>query len=256
MAKVLISDQYLEDIADAIREKKAVNITYTPSQMADAILSIETDSGIQINLQNKTVTPTENQQIISYDDSYTGLGNVTVEPISSTYVGSGISRQNSQTITPTTSNQIIPANTYLTGAQTISGDSNLIATNIKHGTNIFGVTGTFQTRIESVTTTPSSRELTITFTGLKAQPLAFTCTQEGQTTFNKSYRWIVSVTYDGTTIRNETHGVSGSSMISYSFSNCTWTYSNGTLTITSPSSGANGYFKDGMTHRLIYVYEE
>lgn len=66
----------------------------------------------------------------------------------------------------------------------------------------------------------------------------------------------VSVSYDGTTVRNETHGVSGSLMIGYTFTNCTWSYSNGSLTITSPSSGANGYFKDSMLHRLIYIYEE
>lgn len=40
MAKVLISDQYLEDIADAIREKNNTNNTYTPAQMASAISSI------------------------------------------------------------------------------------------------------------------------------------------------------------------------------------------------------------------------
>lgn len=113
-----------------------------------------------------------------------------------------------------------------------------------------------EVKIDSITTTPSSRELTITFSNLKGEPLAFVCTQEGQTTFSKSYRWIVSVTYDGTTVHNETHGVSGSSMIAYTFTNCTYTYNNGTLTITSPSSGANGYFKDSLLHRLIYIYKE
>lgn len=67
-------------------------------------------------------------------------------------------------------------------------DSNLIASNIKHDTSIFGITGTFGVKIDSVTTTPSSRELSITFNGLKARPLAFCCAQEGQTTFSKSYR--------------------------------------------------------------------
>ena len=254
MAKVLVSDQYLEDIADAIREKKAVSTTYTPSQMADAILSIETDSGIQINLQNKTVTPTENQQTISYDNGYTGLGNVTVEPISSTYVGSGINRQNSQTITPTTSNQTIPANTYLTGAQTISGDSDLIATNIKHGANIFGVTGTFGVKIETIVTAPSQRGQTITFTGLKSQPLAFSCMLEDQGTLNSS-RTVYNVIYDGNKVYNLTSYRSSSSMLIYKYENCTFTYSNGTLTITSPSSGANGVFQ-AFDYRLLYVYEE
>lgn len=46
--------------------------------------------------------------------------------------------------TPTTSNQTIAASTYLTGMQTIKGDSNLVASNIKSGTSIFGVTGTYE----------------------------------------------------------------------------------------------------------------
>lgn len=45
------------------------------------------------------------------------------------------------TITPSTSNQEIAAGTYLTGKQTISGDANLVAGNIKSGVSIFGVAG-------------------------------------------------------------------------------------------------------------------
>lgn len=45
------------------------------------------------------------------------------------------------TITPSTSNQEIAADTYLTGKQTISGDANLVASNIKSGVSIFGVAG-------------------------------------------------------------------------------------------------------------------
>jgi hypothetical protein len=45
------------------------------------------------------------------------------------------------TITPGTSDQVIAAGQYLTGAQTILGDADLIAGNIKSGANIFGVAG-------------------------------------------------------------------------------------------------------------------
>lgn len=45
------------------------------------------------------------------------------------------------TITPGTSAQEIAAGTYLTGKQTISGDANLMASNIKSGVSIFGVAG-------------------------------------------------------------------------------------------------------------------
>ena len=47
------------------------------------------------------------------------------------------------TITPSTSNQTIASGTYLTGTQTIAGDADLVAGNIKSGVNIFGVTGTY-----------------------------------------------------------------------------------------------------------------
>ena len=47
------------------------------------------------------------------------------------------------TYTPSTSNQTIAANQWLTGAQTIKGDANLVAGNIKKGTSIFGVSGAY-----------------------------------------------------------------------------------------------------------------
>lgn len=53
------------------------------------------------------------------------------------------SRKAATTYTPTTADQTIPSGTYLTGTQTISGDANLVAGNIKDGTTIFGILGTF-----------------------------------------------------------------------------------------------------------------
>ena len=50
--------------------------------------------------------------------------------------------QAAQTITPTTTDQTIASGKYLTGTQTIKGDSNLVAANIAEGVSIFGVTGT------------------------------------------------------------------------------------------------------------------
>ena len=53
------------------------------------------------------------------------------------------------TITPGTSNQTIAAGTYLTGAQTITGDADLKAENIKSGVTIFNVAGSLTSAVVS-----------------------------------------------------------------------------------------------------------
>lgn len=55
----------------------------------------------------------------------------------------------SATYTPGTANQIIAANQYLKGAQTIKGDANLVASKIKKGVTIFGITGTWEGYVTS-----------------------------------------------------------------------------------------------------------
>ena len=89
----------------------------------------------------KTITPTTTSQIAVSSGYYTG-GNVTVAAIPSTYIKPSYTKT-ATTYTPTTTNQTISAGTYCSGAQTIKGDSNLTAGNIKSGVSIFGVNGTY-----------------------------------------------------------------------------------------------------------------
>lgn len=76
-------------------------------------------------------------------------GVVTAQVGTSGYLASGTSKtlslttQGAQTITPGTTDQTIAANRWLTGAQTIKGDANLVPGNIKSGVTIFGKTGTY-----------------------------------------------------------------------------------------------------------------
>lgn len=96
-----------------------------------------------VSLQSKTVSPSERTQTVKPDSGYGGLSQVTVNAISTTYVGSGVTKKAAATYTPSTSNQTIAASQYLSGAQTIKGDANLVAGNIKSGVSIFGVTRTY-----------------------------------------------------------------------------------------------------------------
>lgn len=55
-----------------------------------------------------------------------------------------IQSQAAQTITPGASDKTIASGKYLSGTQTIKGDANLLAENIKKDISIFGVTGTYE----------------------------------------------------------------------------------------------------------------
>lgn len=55
-----------------------------------------------------------------------------------------LTTQAAQTITPGTADQTIASGRYLTGTQTIKGDANLVASNIKSGVSIFGVAGSYE----------------------------------------------------------------------------------------------------------------
>lgn len=116
-------------------------------------------------MQEKAVTPSESQQVITPDDTYDGLSKVTVGAISKTHVGSGVTKKSAATYTPGTSNQTIGANQYLSGAQTIKGDSNLVAGNIRSGVSIFGVTGTVvaasSPNLQAKTVTPGTSSQTV-----------------------------------------------------------------------------------------------
>lgn len=117
-------------------------------------------------LQSKTVSPSESAQTIKADYGYDGLSQVTVNAVSKTYVGSGVTKKSAATYTPGTSDQNIASGQYLNGTQTIKGDNNLTAGNIKSGVSIFGVSGTYtgsssggsgSVSLQSKTVSPSER---------------------------------------------------------------------------------------------------
>ena len=85
---------------------------------------------------NKTVSPTVTSGYVSYGNS----GTLSISGSATKQ----LTTKTATTYTPTTQDQTIQSSVYLTGNQTIKGDSNLVADNIKSGVKIFGVDGTYK----------------------------------------------------------------------------------------------------------------
>lgn len=116
---------------------------YLGSNAVDMQGGFVTGGASGASLQSKTVSPSESAQTVKADNGYDGLSKVTVNAISSTYIGSDVTKKSAATYIPKTTDQSIASGQYLSGTQTIKGDANLVAGNIKSGVSIFGVTGTY-----------------------------------------------------------------------------------------------------------------
>ena len=111
-------------------------------------------SGKTAYIKGKKVTGT--MPVVSIENQSIGVNSATGVVTSKFAIQSGYAKYGSvsetyqlptkgaATITPGTSAKTIGSGVYLTGDQTIKGDSNLVAANIKKGISIFGVTGSLE----------------------------------------------------------------------------------------------------------------
>ena len=122
--------------------------TKTSSNLTASGATVTVPAGYYASQATKSVaTATQATPSVSIDSA----GKITASATQSAgYVSAGtktgtkqLTTKGATTYTPSTSNQTIASGTYLTGTQTIKGDSNLVAGNIKSGVSIFGVTGNY-----------------------------------------------------------------------------------------------------------------
>lgn len=125
------ASQVTKSISSGSAKTPATTITKNPSiSVSSSGLITASVSGTQ------NVTPTVTSGYVSSGTA----GTITVSGSATKQ----LTTKAATTYTPSTSNQTISSGTYLTGTQTIKGDTNLVASNIKSGVSIFGVTGTYQ----------------------------------------------------------------------------------------------------------------
>lgn len=124
------ASQASKAVASGSAKTPATTVTKNPSiSVSSSGLITASVSGTQ------SVTPTVTAGYVSSGTA----GTITVSGSATKQ----LTVQAAQTITPGTSNKTIASGRYLTGTQTIKGDANLVAGNIKSGVSIFGVTGTY-----------------------------------------------------------------------------------------------------------------
>ena len=117
-----------EDIRQAIVEKgQEVDATTPFSEYGNKIRAINVRANLPVS------TPTVSGNIVTIPAGE-------IKENTEIVVGTA---KSAKSYTPSTKNQTIAAGTYLTGTQTIKGDADLVAGNIKAGVNIFNIAGTF-----------------------------------------------------------------------------------------------------------------
>ena len=237
----------------------AVTVAAMPSGSATPPTTI---SGSQATLTTGTNTLTLSKTVSNTPQVSAGYVSAGTAGNSNVSLTANVTTKAAATITPGTSNQTIASGTYLTGTQTISGDANLVAGNIKNGTTIFGVTGTYSggggtLTVATKTATLSAVGQTLSFTGLSGTPKYWfvKTTSQISSSGSTTIYYITDGFWSGTSVKGNSFRI-GSTRRIYSWTTgVTQSYSGGTLTITGGSSTGSspGQFYNG-TYELTYIY--
>lgn len=130
------------------------NGTHDVTNYASAVVNVQSAAP---NLQAKTgIAPTESSQTVTADSGYDGLSSVQIVAVSSTYVGSGIDRNDSDDLTASGATVTVPAGYYAAQATKSVGSGTVTAPSSISGTSATVSTGTNTlTLTKTVSVTPN-----------------------------------------------------------------------------------------------------
>ena len=182
--------------------------------------------------------------------------------------------QNKTGVSASTSSQTIYADSGYDALESVQinaiSQTNLTAANIKSGTtisisngstNLWSVTGTYTgsgggSSIDTKTVTSSNRPTSLSFTGMKGEPIAFflRCTSSMSRSSNSTYYYVADMRFNGSNTTGNCWRMSNGNWTNIT-SGYSWSYSGTTLTLTSngSSTASPGCFYPG-NYELVYLY--
>ena len=179
----------IKDMPDTVKGDNLLGYVSSDTEDAYPLNGVE-ENKYYIRVAGPDANATANK-MLSGTIAYKSTGRVT----------GSIQNQAAQTITPSTEDITISSGKYLSGTQTIKGDANLLAENIKNGVSIFGVAGSYAGESSGGSKTAQG-----TVTGADADPVTIDTGLDNVSTFvlfchkSASTSGVISAAYaDGTT---------------------------------------------------------
>ena len=141
---------------------------------------------------------------------------------------------------------------WVEGSETKTENGTYDVTNLAQ--LIVNVSGGGGATVGTATYTPTTNITSISFT-VSGKPKLFVVQMYKNNTYinGSSSRYITSATNNGATVYTTALYKSGSTGREYIYSTSSWSYSSGTLTVTSAGGSTAGYFTTA-EYRLIYAY--
>lgn len=175
---VWINSSFKNITFDTLPNEQLMSILSANATVNKNISKVEINGATLIDISNDTVTADV------FAEGYTAHDK-TGNPITGT-----LTQQLGKTVTPGTSDVVaVESGKYTTGTVYIKGDSNLTADNIKSGTSIFGVTGSYVDSTPIEISTDAGMEVVLT-SGNVGKVYKFTGTSD---TYTNGDLYIVEV---------------------------------------------------------------